>query len=291
MKKLGLFGVLFVVFVGMTVLSVSLLSQQKARTVEGRTAMVPRASLPPALANFYPPKAQGPVYLIKMIGLAESFGGFLGDLFENDLPNALAGFKEFKAQYGELAGLVPDWSSLFPTAPLDDLARALESGDQGRIMAGVEKVGGNCTACHVEYMAPVQFRFGWPAFSEIKVKDPLTGEDVGFDRLMLFLDVSFSAIGADLKQGQAENAQKQFQGFKARFEAMASTCQECHGQDERKYYVDESVRAMVDDLGKAAAASSPEKSGKLVMGIGMESCHKCHLVHVPAAFAQKKGQG
>jgi hypothetical protein len=71
---------------------------------------------------------------------------------------------------------------------------------------------------------------------------------------------------------------------------MAGTCQECHGADDRKYYVDGSVRAMVEDLGKAAAEPSLEKAGKLVMGIGMESCHKCHLVHMPAALAQKKGR-
>ncbi len=291
MKKWGLFGVGFLIFLGVTALSVSLLSQQKEQAAEERMAMKPGASLPAAIENFYPPKAQGPVYLIKMIGLAESFGGFLGDLFENDLPNALAGFQKFKAQYLELSGLVPEWKSLYPHAPLEELAVSMKAGDQGRVMAAVEKVGGVCTACHVEYMAPVQFRFGWPAFSEIRAKDPLTGEEVGFDRLMLFLDVNFSAIGADLEQGQAEHAQKQFQGFKARFEALAGTCQECHGQDERKYYVDDSVRAMVENLGKAAAESSPEKAGKLVMGIGTESCHKCHLVHVPAAFAQKKGKG
>lgn len=291
MNKWGLFGVSFLALFAMTTFPVSLPSQRMERAAEEGTAMKPSESLPAALANFYPPKAEAPVYLIKMIGLAESFGGFLSDLFENDLPNALAGLEEFKARYGGLAGLVPEWRSLYPSAPLDELAAALKAGDQGRIMAAVENVGGVCTACHVEYMAPVHFRFGWPAFSEIKTKDPLTGEEVGIDKLMLFLDVNFSGIGADLKQGQPENAQKQFQGFKARFEAMASTCEECHGQDERKYYVDDNVRAMVKELGRAAAEGSSEKAGKLVMGIGMESCHKCHLVHIPAAFAQKKKKG
>lgn len=291
MKKWSSFGVSFLVLLLMIALPVTLLSQQKERPAEARTEVKQDESLPAALEALYPPKAQGPVYLIKMIGLAESFGGFLGDLFENDLANAPSSFQKFKAQYVELAGLVSDWSSLFPSAPLDELTAALKAGDQDRIMAGVEKMGGVCTSCHVEYMPAVQFRYGWPDFSEIKAKDPLTGEEVGLDRLMLYLDVNFSGISTDLEQGQAENAQKQFQGFKARFEAVAGSCQECHGQDERKYYVDGSVRAMVEDLGKAAAESSPEKVRKLVMGIGMESCHKCHLVHVPAAFAQKKGKG
>ncbi len=290
MKKRDLFGVSFLVLLALSALTVFPLSSQKGRSAEDQMGMKPVESLPIALQDFYPPKAQGPVYLIKMIGLAESFGGFLGDLFENDLENVLASFQKFKAQYVELSGLVPDWKSLYPLAPLDELWSSLKAGDQGRVMAAVEKVGGVCTTCHVEYMAPVQFRYGWPDFRKIKTKDPLTGGEVGLDRLMLFLDINFSGIGADLEQGQTENAQKQFQGFKARFEAMAGTCQECHGQDKRKYYVDGKVRSMMDDLEKAAAESSSEKVGKLVMGIGMESCHKCHLVHIPAALAQKKGK-
>ena len=288
MKKWGLFGVLILVFFGMTILSVSLPSQPKERSADGPIVMGQTESLPASLENFYPPKAQAPVYLLKMIGLAESLGGFMGDLFENDDTNAPGSFQEFKAQYLELSGLVPEWKSLYPLAPLDELAASLKAGDQGRVMAAAEKVAGVCITCHVEHMAQVHFRYGWPDFSGIKAKNPLTGEEVGFDRLMLLLDVNFSGIGADLKQGQIENAKKQFQGFQAGFEAVADTCEDCHGQDERKYYVDNSVRAMVEELGKAAAEGSPEKAAKLVMGIGMESCHKCHLVHIPAALAQKR---
>lgn len=290
MRRPGLIGASLGALMLIATLRASLLPQERERPAGDRPAAKAGSSLPAALDGLYPPGAPEPVFLIKMIGLAESFGGMIGDLFENDLQNVLANLQTFKANYSELAGLVPEWKSMYPTAPIEELESSLKSGDQGKIMAAIEKVGGACSACHVEYMAPVQFRYGWPAFSQIRAKDPLTGEDVGLNRLMMFLDVNFSAIGADLKQGQAENALEQFQGFQARFEALASTCQECHGQDERKYYVDSSVRAMIDELGKAAAASSPEKAAKLVMGIGMESCHKCHLVHVPAAFAQQKAK-
>jgi hypothetical protein len=288
MKAWGIFGLVFLALLMMAALPFSLTSRQEERTAGEYATAKPGESLPAALDALYPPKAQTPVFLIKMIGLAESFGGTLSDLFENDLPNALAGFEKFKAQYVELSGMVPEWKGLYQPASVDELGAAVKSGDQGRVMVAVEKIGAVCSACHIENMAPVQFRYGWPDFSAIQVKDPLTGQEVNFHQLMLFLDINFSGIRADLEQGQAENARKQLQGFKARFEAMADTCQECHGQEERKYYVDGSVRAMVDELGKAAAEASSEKVGKIHQGIGMESCHKCHLVHIPAAFAQKK---
>jgi len=290
MKKWFLFGASFFALLIMTSLPVSLLPQQKERPAEDRPAMKPGDSLPAALDDLYPPKAKEPIFLIKMIGLTESFGGILSDLFENDLPNALANFQKFKAQYGELSSLVPEWKSLYPLAPVEELGSSLKAGDQSKVLAAVEKVGGVCTTCHVENMAQVQYRYSWPDFSKIRAKDPLTGEEVNQHQLMISLDINFSGIAADLEQGQTENAQKQFQGFKARFETMANTCQECHGQEVRRYYVDNSVQAMMQELGKAAAESSPEKAGKLIMGIGMESCYKCHLVHIPAAFAQKKGK-
>jgi hypothetical protein len=270
------------------VLSISLLPQQKEGPAGARPTLKPDDSLPAALDGLYPPAAKEPVFLIKMIRLAESFSGTVSDLLENDLPNAQANFQKFRARYGELSGLVPDWKSLYPMGPVEELGAFLKAGDQPKVIAAFEKVGGVCTACHIERMARVQFRYGWPDFSKIRAKDPLTGEDVNLHRLMVFLDASLSGIGADLEQGQPANAGRQFQGFKARFDTMAGTCQECHGQDERKYYVGSDVRAMMGELEKAATEPSPEKAAKLVMGIGMESCHKCHLVHLPAAFAQKK---
>jgi cytochrome c556 len=281
---IGIFMALFLAAAGLVFPQ----AQQKEKPAENQTAVEQDESLPAALDALYPPRAQGPILLIRMIELAESFGGMLSDLFENDLPNVAAGFENFKVQYAELSGLVPEWRNLYPAAPVEELGASLKAGQPGRVMAAVEKVGGVCSACHIENMPRVQFRYGWPDFSEIRAKDPLTGEEISLHQLMLMLDVNFSGIPTDLEQGQPENAQKQFQGFQARFEALAGTCQECHGQDERKYYVDSRVRAMVKELGKAAAEAALEKIRTLHQGIGMESCHKCHLVHVPAAFGQKK---
>ena len=288
MKKSIFFGVGVSLLFVLAGTQVFLVSQQEERSAENLQASAPDDSLPAVLEDLYPPKAQKPVFFLKMLGLAHSFSGTISDFFGSDLPNALDNFQKFKAQYAELASLVPDWKSEYPSAPVEELGTALKTGDQGMFLAAVEKVGGVCSACHVDNMVRVQQKYGWPDFSAIKAKDPLTGEEVDLHMLMVYLDISFTGLGADLEQGQVENAQKQYQGFKARFETMENTCAECHGTDERKYYVDESIRVMVDELGKTIAGPSPEKVEKLVMGIGMESCHKCHLVHLPAAFAQKK---
>ncbi len=290
MKKTFLVGAALLLVFILTIVQIFLFSRQKDRPAESVAASSSAESLPAALDDLYPPRAKEPVFLFKMLGLAHTFSGTLSDLFENDPQNALANFDKFKAQYGEVAGLIPEWKDKYPAAPVEELEAALKSGDQGKVIAAAEKVGGVCSGCHVDTMARVQHIYGWPDFSAVRAKDPLTGEEVDLHRLMIYLDISFTGIGADVEQGQAESARKQYQGFKARFETMAGTCEECHGPDERKYYVDNSVRAMMDQLEKALAGPEveKEKAEKLHMGIGMESCHKCHQVHIPAAFAQKK---
>jgi hypothetical protein len=47
---------------------------------------------------------------------------------------------------------------------------------------------------------------------------------------------------------------------------------------------------MVDRLGTVLRGASPEPEAvaELGLGIGTESCHKCHLVHVPAAYAKAR---
>jgi cytochrome c556 len=224
-----------------------------------------------------------------MMGLATSGNGIFVDLLENDFENAKANFEKFKAQYKEVSKLVPEWEKEFPMAPVNELGAALKTGDQGKVMGAAEKLGKVCRNCHEVNMPKVQQKYHWGNFSGIRVKDSLTNEEVDFTQLMQSLDMNFAGISVDVEQGQRENAQKQFQGFNAGFQMLKITCKNCHGP-ERKYYVDDNMQALVDKLGQALSETSidPKVVGELSQGIGMESCFKCHLVHVPAAFAKSQ---
>ena len=171
--------------------------------------------------------------------------------------------------------------------PVEGLGSALETGDQRKVMAAHDKVGKVCHDCHIANMPQVQQKYHWGNFFAITVKDPLTNEMVDFPSVKRSLSANFVGIGVDVEQGQRENAQKQFQAFKARFQTMKETCGHCH-DTERKYYIDETVEDLIEKLGQALSASSidPKLVGELGMGIGHESCFKCHLVHVPAAAAK-----
>ncbi len=288
MKKsiLFLIAILAVLIFGLAYCSSQ--AQKGERHQQEEALNVLSAPLPSSLDALYPPQAEQPIFLSRMMELGTSFTGIVVDLFEDDDQNAKANFEKFKSQYLEVSKMVLEWEKDYPEGPMKELGAALRIGDKGEVMAAYEKMGNVCHECHVANMVKVQQKYHWQDFMSIKVKDPLTDEVVDYRRLMQGLVTNFMGIIVDVQEGQKENAQKQFQGFKARFQAMKDTCEECHATEERKYYVDESVQVMVDKMGKALNKPSvdPKEVERLSQGIGMESCFKCHLVHLPAAMVK-----
>ncbi len=248
------------------------------------------AAPPPAsLDAFYPPNAEGPVYQFRMFGIATPFTGITVDLFENDMENVAANFDAFKAQYLEVSKLIPEWEDQFPMEPVDELGSALKTGDPDQVMAAVGNVGKVCHTCHIVNMVKVQQKYHWKDFEAIAVQDPLTNQEVDYPQFMRFLDAAFLGIGVDVAQGQQENAQKQFEGFNARFQALKESCKECHSSP-RTAIVDKSVQARIDELGQVLSGTSidPNAVGEVSNAIGAKSCGECHLIHLPAAYAKER---
>lgn len=243
--------------------------------------------LPRSLDALYPPKAEKPIFLISMLGLDTSFWGIVVDLFENDLQYAQANFRKFKEQYVAISKLVPEWEKSYSMGPVEELGATLQTGDREKVVAAFEEVGKVCHACHIKTMPPVQQKYRWGDFSAIRARDPLTNQEVDFPELKRNLAANFAGISVDTEQVQRRNAQKQFQGFIARFQVLKETCGNCH-DTERKAYVDESLQGLIDQLEQVLSGSSvdPITVERLQKGIGMESCLKCHLVHIPPAYAR-----
>lgn len=287
MKKFSypiLFGL--ILFFGFTSDQTQELEKLRKENAELKVQLGPP---PTSLDVFYPPKTEMPVYQMQMLELAVPMMGIFVNLMENDMENVMPSFQGFKAKYAEVAKLVPEWEDQFPLAPVEGLGEALQTGEQGKVMAAFDKLGQVCHDCHAANMVKVQQKYYWMDFGKIMAPDPLTNEQVNFATLMQYLDMSFIGIMVDLQEGQLENAVKNFEGFNARFQTLKDTCGDCHGTVERKYYVDENVQAMIDELGmvlKDPSSLDPEKVQGIGMGIGMESCGKCHLVHIPAAYAK-----
>lgn len=276
-------GIVLTIIIGLTSLYAQAPKDTKPKGVKVTTL------LPASLDNFFPPKAAQPVYLFRMLGMAKPLSGIMADLSENDFANVLANYERFKTQYSEVSKLIPEWEEHFPAAPVNDLGVALQSGDQGKVRAAFAAVGKVCADCHSSNQSKAYYKYHWGDFHGIKIQDPLSRQEVNFQQFMLFLDGSFTGIEIDVEQGQIENARRHLQGFRARMEALGEACMNCH-DTERHYYVDEGIKTRIDELGQALQASpvDPKRVSNIAHGIGLESCFKCHLVHVPAAAAQAR---
>jgi hypothetical protein len=244
-------------------------------------------SLPQSLDKLYPPSADGPMWLVAMLQMGTSFAGMVTDFTEGDFTNAEQGYADFQLQYGELSQMVPEWASDFLPEPIDALGAALESRDPDKFMSAVDDVAKVCHACHVKNMTWVQQKHHWGDFGDITLTDPVSKGDVSFTTFMRMLDGDLAGVQVDLAQGQVDQAREHAMGLAARYETLTDACGACH-DSERSYYVDSSIIGMIDKLGAAlgGATADPGSVQELVQGIGMESCHECHLVHGPAALAR-----
>ena len=248
---------------------------------------------PSSLDQYFPPKAPAPVYLIEMFNLAGPLEGIGVDLQEQDIPGVKANYPAFKAQYDKVAGMVPEWKDRFPQEPLTALGKAIDSGNPAQIGPALGNVGQVCGSCHSLYQVKVQQKYHWKSFDDIKVTDPVTGQSMAFGDYMTAIAGAYSGIAVDLQEGQLDNARKNFQAFNTRFDTLATTCKECHvdvsGKEiPRKYFVDDNMKAIINQLGQAVAAPVPDAQSiqQLSGAIGNESCLNCHLVHLPAQNAK-----
>lgn len=289
MKKIVLFSMaILLVVTGCSHKQADELEMLKRENLALKEALAPP---PSALDAMYPPNMENPEYQLRMMEMEIPMAGIIVDLNENDKNNAIVNFETFRTKYGEVAKLVPEWENKYPLKPVDDLGKALQNGEQERVMAAFSELGKVCMDCHIETMTKVQHKYYWMDFRDIRTVDPLTNEELKFPAFKQFLNASFFGIGVDLQEGQIGNALKQFEGFNARFQSLKDTCEDCHGTSERKYYVDESVQDGIDRLGqglKDPGSLNPEQLQGLIMSIGIESCGKCHLAHVPAAFTKMR---
>lgn len=244
--------------------------------------------VPASLDALYPPQSKQPEYLMRMVRLGSLMTGAAVDLAQQDVEHAAQSFAAFKRDYLEVAALVPEWREQFPVEPVDALGEALASGDPARVGPAFGAVGAVCASCHHSSMAAVAARYHWPDANAITTTDPVSGERVGHAQFMHQLDFSLTGITHDLSQGQVDAARAHFEDFRRRFEALGETCENCHGTEERFYFTDPASSAKVEAIGAALSAENPDPGAVqgAVMEVGHNTCFRCHLVHVPAAFAK-----
>lgn len=136
-------------------------------------------------------------------------------------------------------------------------------------------------------MPQIWNKFNWNDFSKLTMKTPNPEEPVlPFPAAKIkYLAAGFDGIGVNIKNNNQKGAKESFGLFKTMFDNMNSTCSSCHASAP-KYYVSSDIRSMIDMMGEKINSGNLSEAEGLRMGIGMESCYRCHVLHMPSQFAR-----
>lgn len=274
-------------FVGILLTFITL--ADPAATRPPSSGQAPTTGLPSSLDDLYPPQAQRPVLLLAMHELNAALAGIVVDITEGDREGAMANLEILRDRYRESASLVPEWESWYPLEPVEELAKVVPMGDPGQVMPAVGKLGAVCHKCHLATMVPVQFKYRWPDFASVMVQDPVTGTEIDYPGFMQMLNAGLTGVATNLGQGQPDNARAQLAAFRSRMDGLRESCDTCH-DTERSYFVDKQIEALLADMDRALEATVPDPTAVAALSrrIGEESCTRCHLVHLPAAYSQSR---
>ncbi len=274
---------------GLLIAVVILLAGGFVLLAQANTGRSNEKSLPPSLDKYY--ETQPPEYLVRMFDMGESMQGIVVNIQQGNMAKARESFKAFSKKYGESRDLVPQWKKYYDLKAIEKLGDALDEGKVPEIFEAMGEVGSTCSGCHRDNMPPVWDRYNWKDFDKLTMNTPNPDEPVlpWAAAKMKYLVVGFDGIGVNIKDNNKAGAQQSFALFRTMFDNMNSTCVSCH-TDKPRYYVSGDIRAMIDSMGEKIDTGDLKGAEGLWQAVGMESCYRCHVLHMPAQFAKVGGK-
>ena len=241
--------------------------------------------LPLSIDQYY--QSQPPVYLTSMFDLGAAMMGIGVNLQQGDVANAKKSYKDFLNKYENSSNMVPEWKKFYDLGAVEKIGTSLDSGDLPAVFENIGRVGASCVKCHKEKMPLVWNKYNWNNFSKLTLNTPNPDEPVlPFpDAKIKYLAPGFDGIGVNIKNNNQKGAQESFGLFKTMFNNLNGTCSSCH-VSPRNYYVSADIQALIDTMGEKINSGNLSEAEGLRMRIDMESCYRCHVLHMPSQFAK-----
>lgn len=246
--------------------------------------------LPTSLDKYYKnTQPQPPEYLIKMFELGESMQGIGVNIQQGDIPNAKKSYAAFYQNYKNSANMVPEWKEYYDVNAVEKMGASLDNGNIQAVFESMGQIGASCVKCHTEKMTPVWNKYNWMDFSKITMDTPNPSEPKlpWAQAKLKYMVIGFDGIGVNIKNGNQSGAKQSFVLFSAMFDSMNATCASCHPSPPG-HYVGAEVRAMINKMGEEINVGNLSEAEGIRQGIGMESCYRCHVLHMPAQFARAR---
>jgi len=241
--------------------------------------------LPSSIDQYY--QSQPPVYLTSMFDLGGAMMGIGVNLQQGNMTNAKKSYEDFLNKFENSSNMVPEWKKFYDQGAVEKIGTSLDSGDVPAVFENIGIVGAACVKCHKEKMPQVWNKYNWNNFSKLTLNTPNPDEPIlPFpDAKIKYLAPGFDGIGVNIKNNNQKGAQESFGLFKTMFNNLNSTCSSCH-VSPRNYYVSADIQAMIDTMGEKINSGNLSEAEGLRMRIGMESCYRCHVLHMPSQFAR-----
>jgi hypothetical protein len=245
---------------------------------------------PKSLSKYYPPESKQPKWIQQMHKLSTHFGGVFVNLKEKDFENVDKHADKLVEEYKKTSEMVPEWEDYFDIKAAEAFAAAAKTHDIAKAGKASGGLGKTCGKCHAEQEVSVWTKFHWPSFHKIKVTDPVSEKEMGFDDYMGKISSSFKGVTVNFGEGQYGRSAKALKTFKTRYMELKSTCSKCHTTDDVKlFYVGKDANTAFAGLSKElnAANPNPGQFWKNIGLLGKTGCKHCHLVHRTYSFIQE----
>ncbi len=238
--------------------------------------------LPKSLDQYYP-SGGPPIFLLKMLDMADSLDDTTVNLQENDLVNATNSFQEFSNKYDNVSKMIPEWSVYFDKSLVAKISSEIDTGDVPNAFADIGKLGETCDKCHKVNTPEVWAKYYWKDFDSINVTTVNPNEPVApwSEAMAKYLTPGFEGMITNLKERKGDAANQSFENFRSMLLNFKKACSKCHNT-ERKYFVSDDIMAVVNQTGDYVKSGNVTGVEQNVQIIGMESCYKCHVLHQPA---------
>jgi len=238
-------------------------------------------SLPPdSLAQWYKPANKRQVWLHTMFRLRREMLAVSDYLALEDGQRARKWAGRLGEDYRKIGEMVPEWSDELELEQLERLQQAIARGEQAKAVRAFHKLGMSCSSCHKEYRAVAALLYRSPNFSEIRVEDSESLEELPYKKVMGRLSVQVNRIKIASEDGRKATALEALRILRQGLEDLGESCRQCH-QDPtpRQRFLGAGMGRALASLQQGVEREDKKHTGEAMGALAVQVCARCHAVH------------
>ncbi len=235
---------------------------------------------PEALAQWYKPANKRQVWLHTMFGLRRAMLA-INDYSAQEKQSDLEKWSEkFIKDYQSMGEMMPQWSDYLYTDKLKDLQQQVNNRNYSAIAPLLKKISKSCMHCHDDYQTIATLLFRSPNFNNKNIEESFSGEKISYDDIMLQLSDSVNRINIAIKDNYFAAAQQQIEPLTDQLEHLATSCGDCHQEDEVPVQrIMDVSGALLPELAAQLEVKDQKQSGRKLGEFAVKVCAKCHAIH------------